>query len=206
MNVKSLVQLTGITKRFPGVVANDNVDFDLRPGEIHSILGENGAGKTTLMKILAGVYQPDTGSIHVHDQPVRIRSPRDSLRRGIGMVYQHFTLVPNLTVIENLILGFEDGFFLKNKRARRKYQEISETYGLIIDPDREIRDLSISDRQRTEILKILFHDSDVFILDEPTSMLSPAEAESLFQTLLQVRADGENRSRRGTFHRVPNLC
>ena len=187
MNVKSLVQLTGITKRFPGVVANDNVDFDLRPGEIHSILGENGAGKTTLMKILAGVYQPDTGSIHVHDQPVRIRSPRDSLRRGIGMVYQHFTLVPNLTVIENLILGFEDGFFLKNKRARRKYQEISETYGLIIDPDREIRDLSISDRQRTEILKILFHDSDVFILDEPTSMLSPAEAESLFQTLLSLR-------------------
>jgi general nucleoside transport system ATP-binding protein len=187
MNVKSLVQLTGITKRFPGVVANDNVDFDLHPGEIHSILGENGAGKTTLMKILAGVYQPDAGSIRVHDQPVRIRSPRDSLRLGIGMVYQHFTLVPNLTVIENLILGFEDGFFLNNKKARRKFQEISETYGLLIDPDREIRDLSISDRQRTEILKILFRDSVVFILDEPTSMLSPAEAESLFQTLRSLR-------------------
>jgi general nucleoside transport system ATP-binding protein len=187
MNVNSLVQLTGITKRFPGVVANDNVDFDLHPGEIHSILGENGAGKTTLMKILSGVYQPDTGSIRVHDQPVRIRSPRDSLRLGIGMVYQHFTLVPNLTVIENLILGFEDGFFLNNKKARRKFQEITETYGLLIDPDREIRDLSISDRQRTEILKMLFRDSDVFILDEPTSMLSPAEAESLFQTLLSLR-------------------
>jgi ABC-type uncharacterized transport system ATPase subunit len=187
MNFKSLVQLTGISKRFPGVVANDNVDFDLHPGEIHSILGENGAGKTTLMKILAGVYQPDNGCIRVHDQPVRIRSPRDSLRLGIGMVYQHFTLVPNLTVIENLILGFEDGFFLNNKMARRKFQEISETYGLLIDPDREIRDLSISDRQRTAILKILFRDSDVIILDEPTAMLSPAEAESLFQTLLSLR-------------------
>jgi len=183
MPVDSLVQLTGITKRFAGVVANDSVDFALHPGEIHSILGENGAGKTTLMKILAGVYLPDTGSIRIHDQPVRFRSPIDSLKLGIGMVYQHFTLVPNLSVIENLILGYEDGFFLNLKTARTKLQDICDKFGLSIDPDREIRDLTVSDRQRTEILKILFRDSEVLILDEPTSMLSPAEAERLFQTL-----------------------
>jgi simple sugar transport system ATP-binding protein len=191
MNANSLIKLTGITKRFSGVVANDDIDFDLHPGEIHSILGENGAGKTTLMNILAGVYQPDNGSICVHDRPVQIRSPQDSLRLGIGMVYQHFTLVPNLTVMENLILGFEEGLFLKVKKARQKLQEICETYGLFIDPDREIRDLSVSERQRTEILKILFHESDVLILDEPTSVLSPAETESLFQTLMFLRNAGK---------------
>jgi general nucleoside transport system ATP-binding protein len=191
MHVDSLVQLTGITKRFAGVVANDGVDFDLQPGEIHSILGENGAGKTTLMKILAGACLPDAGSIRIKDQPVRIRSPRDSLKLGIGMVYQHFTLVPNLNAIENLILGYEDGFFLNLQTARAKLQEICDAYGLSIDPDREIRDLSISDRQRTEILKILFRDSEVLILDEPTSMLSPAEVERLFQTLRLLRAAGK---------------
>jgi len=173
------------------VVANDHVDFDLYPGEIHSILGENGAGKTTLMKILSGVYQPDTGSINVQHQPVRIRTPQDSLRLGIGMVYQHFTLVPNLTVIENIILGCEEGLFLNVKKARRKLQEISETYGLSIDPDREIQELSISERQRAEILKILFRESDVLILDEPASMLAPAEADSLYQTLLFLRNAGK---------------
>jgi len=191
MTAQSLVKLTGITKRFRGVVANSNVDFDLYPGEIHSILGENGAGKTTLMKILSGVHQPDAGTIRVHDQPVRIRSPRDSLKLGIGMVYQHFTLVPNLSVIENLTLGFEDGFFLNLKKARIKLRRISEAYGLFIDPDREIRSLSIRDRQRTEILKVLFRDSDVLVLDEPTSMLSAAEAESLFQTLRALRQAGK---------------
>jgi ABC-type uncharacterized transport system ATPase subunit len=191
MNVKSLIKLTGITKRFPGVVANDTVDFDLRSGEIHSVLGENGAGKTTLMKILAGVYQPDNGSIRVHGQTVQIRSPQDSLRMGIGMVYQHFTLVPNLTVLENLILGFEDGLFLNLKKARQQLQQLSEKYGLSIDPDREVRDLGVSERQRTEILKILFHDSEILILDEPTSMLSPAETERLFQTLQLLRNAGK---------------
>jgi ABC-type uncharacterized transport system ATPase subunit len=191
MNVKSLVKLTGITKRFAGVIANDGVDFDLRSGEIHSVLGENGAGKTTLMKILAGVHQPDNGSIRVHDQTVQIRSPRESLRMGIGMVYQHFTLVPNLTVLENLILGFEGGLFLNLKRARQKLQKISEKYGLSIDSDREVRQLAVSERQRTEILKILFHDPEILILDEPTSMLSPAETERLFQTLQLLRNAGK---------------
>jgi len=189
--IQPLVKLTGITKHFRGAVANRNVDFDLYPGEIHSILGENGAGKTTLMKILAGVHQPDAGTIWIHDQPVRIRSPRDSLKLGIGMVYQHFTLVPNLSVIENLTLGFEDGFLLNLKKVRAKLKQICEAYGLFIDPDREIRNLSIRDRQRTEILKILFRDSEVLVLDEPTSMLSAAEAESLFQTLRALRKAGK---------------
>jgi simple sugar transport system ATP-binding protein len=188
---KTLIRMTGITKNFPGVVANNNVDFDLHPSEIHSILGENGAGKTTLMNILAGMHQPDAGTIIVRDQTVSIRSPQDSLRLGIGMVYQHFTLIPNLTVIENLVLGFEDGLFLNLNRAEQRLQKISATFGLSIDPGRKIQDLSVSERQRTEILKILFHESDVLILDEPTSMLSPAETEDLFHTLKSLRKAGK---------------
>jgi simple sugar transport system ATP-binding protein len=192
MTNKTLIKMIGITKKFSGVVANNNVDFDLHPSEIHSILGENGAGKTTLMNILAGMHQPDAGTIIVHDQTVSIRSPQDSLRLGIGMVYQHFTLIPNLTVIENLVLGFEEGFFLDLKRAEQRFQKISATYGLSIDPGRKIQDLSVSERQRTEILKILFHESDVLILDEPTSMLSPAETEDLFHTLKSLRNAGKS--------------
>jgi len=184
--------MIGITKTFPGVVANHNVDFDLHPAEIHSILGENGAGKTTLMKILSGMHLPDAGTIIARDQAVKIRSPQDSLRLGIGMVYQHFALVPELTVLENLILGFESGFFLNLKKAEQKLQQLSATYGLTIDPARKIQDLSVSECQRTEILKILFHESEVLILDEPTSMLSPAETEDLFDTLRSLRKAGKS--------------
>ena len=192
MTNKTLIRMIGITKKFPGVVANDNVDFDLHSSEIHSILGENGAGKTTLMNILSGMHQPDTGTIIVRDQTVNIRSPQDSLRLGIGMVYQHFTLIPTLTVMENLVLGFEDGLFLNLKRAGQRLQKISATYGLSIDPEKKIQDLSVSERQRTEILKILFHESDVLILDEPTSMLSPTETENLFHTLKLLRKSGKS--------------
>ena len=192
MTYKALVKMSGITKRFPGVMANSNVDFELHPAEIHSILGENGAGKTTLMNILAGMHQPDAGTILVRDQTVKIRSPQDSLRLGIGMVYQHFALIPNLTVIENLVLGFEYGAFLNLKRAKRKLQQISTAYGLSIDPERKIQDLSVSQRQRTEILKILFHESDILILDEPTSMLSPIEIKDLFLTLKSLRKAGKS--------------
>ncbi len=192
MTHKTLIKMTGITKRFPGVVANNEVDFELHPSEIHSVLGENGAGKTTLMNILSGMQQPDTGTIVVRDQTVKIRSPQDSLRLGIGMVYQHFTLIPNLTVIENLVLGFEDGVFLNLKKAKQKLQQISATHGLSIDPVRKIQDLSVSERQRTEILKILFHESHVLILDEPTSVLSPAEIKDLFHTLQSLRTAGKS--------------
>ena len=184
--------MIGITKNFPGVAANNNVDFDLHSSEIHCILGENGAGKTTLMKILVGMHQPDAGTIIVRGQTVKIRSPRDSLRLGIGMVYQHFTLIPDLTVLENLVLGFADGFFLNLKRAERRLQKISATYGLSINPERKVQDLSVSDLQRTEILKILFHESDVLILDEPTAMLSPAETEDFFDTLKSLRKTGKS--------------
>jgi simple sugar transport system ATP-binding protein len=184
--------MIGITKKFPGVVANNNVDFDLHSSEIHSILGENGAGKTTLMNILSGMHQPDTGTIIVRDQTVKIRSPQDSLRLGIGMVYQHFTLIPTLTVMENLVLGFEDSLFLNLKRAQQRLLKISATYGLSIDSEKKIQDLSVSQRQRTEILKILFHESDVLILDEPTSMLSPTETEDLFHTLKSLRKSGKS--------------
>lgn len=192
MNNSSLIEMTGITKRFPGVVANEHVDFNLRTGEIHSLLGENGAGKTTLMNILSGMLQPDSGTIAVGNNKVRIRSPLDAIKLGIGMVYQHFTLTPNLTVLENLILGFEDSFFLNLKKAELKLQHISKTYGLSIDPQKKIQDLSVSERQRTEILKILFHGSDILILDEPTSVLSPPEVEDLFHTLKSLRKDGKS--------------
>ena len=188
---KVLIKLIDITKIFPGVVANSNVDLDLHPAEIHSILGENGAGKTTLMNILAGMHRPDTGTIVVRDQTVKIRSPQDSLRLGIGMVYQHFALIPNLTVLENLVLGFEGGLFLNLKRAEQRLHKISTTYGLTVDPKRKIQDLSVGERQRAEILRILFHDSDVLILDEPTTMLSPTEAEELFDTLKSLRNAGK---------------
>ena len=192
MTNEALIEMIGITKNFPGVVANQNVDFDLYPSEIHSILGENGAGKTTLMNILAGMHQPDAGTIIVRNRTVKIHSPQDSLRLGIGMVYQHFALIPNLTVIENLILGFEDGLFLNLNRAEQRLQEISATYGLSVEPQKKIQDLSVSERQRTEILKILFHESDVLILDEPTSMLAPAETQDLFDTLKSLRKAGKS--------------
>jgi ABC-type uncharacterized transport system ATPase subunit len=192
MQDKSLIKMIGITKSFPGAMANDDVDFDLQAAEIHSVLGENGAGKTTLMNILAGIYQPDKGAIIVGGQKVQIRSPQDSLKLGIGMVHQHFTLIPNLTVLENLMLGFEGGLLLNLKKAERKLQQIAESYGLLIDPHRMIRDLSIGERQRTEILKILYHESDVLILDEPASVLSPSESETLYQTLKQLRDVGKS--------------
>jgi simple sugar transport system ATP-binding protein len=184
--------MIGITKKFPGVVANDNVDFSLRAGEIHSLLGENGAGKTTLMNILAGMYQPDRGSIVVRGQGAEIRSPRDSLKLGIGMVYQHFTLIPNLTVLENLMLGFEDGPILKRRKAEQRLRQISELYGLSIDPYRIIQDLSVGERQRTEVLKILYHEADVMILDEPSSVLAPAEVQNLYETLKLLRDAGKS--------------
>ena len=192
MKTEPIIKMVGIRKAFPGVVANDDVEFDLYLGEIHCVLGENGAGKTTLMNILTGMHQPDKGTVTIREKTIQIRSPQDSLKLGIGMVYQHFTLIPNLSVTENLILGFEGGLFLNLKKASQKIQRLSDTYGLSIDPRSKIQDLTVSERQRTEILKILFHGSDVMILDEPTSMLSPAEVESLFQLLKTLRKSGKS--------------
>jgi len=180
-----VVAMRGITRRFGKVTANVNVDFDLLAGEIHGLLGENGAGKTTLMNILYGMFQPDVGETRVKGQPVAIHSPHDAIRCGIGMVHQHFMQVPTLRVIDNVILGLKSAgqVLLDRRAARRRLQQISQDYGLAIDPDAYIWQLSIGDRQRVEILKALYRDIKVLILDEPTSVLTPKETGELFQTI-----------------------
>ncbi len=186
-----LVRMEGITKRFPGVTANYKVDFELRAGEIHALLGENGAGKTTLMNILYGLYRPDEGRIFIEGREVRIRSPRDAARLGIGMVHQHFKLVPTLTVAENIVLSLEKtGFFMPVKKVRKAIEEAAGKYGLKIDPDARIWQLSVGERQRVEILKALMRDARVLILDEPTTVLTPGEKEELFKILRRLAGEG----------------
>jgi len=180
-----------ITKTFPGVVANDTVNFDLRPGEVHTLLGENGAGKTTLMNVLSGLYQPDSGSIEVKGETVKIGSPFDSLKLGIGMVHQHFALVPTLTVLENIILGFEGGVILDWDKEEKKLKQISEEFGLPVDVGEKVRDLGVGEQQRVEIVKALFRGSEVLILDEPTSVLTPMEIDGLFQTISSLTGRGK---------------
>jgi simple sugar transport system ATP-binding protein len=185
-----IVEMRGISKRFGSVLANDNVALTLREGEIHAVLGENGAGKTTLMNILSGMYHPDTGTIAIHGQEIRIHSPADALRLGIGTVYQHFTLVPNLSVIENVILGTETGFVLDLAASERRLTAMLGDFALNASPRSEVRHLSLGQRQRVEIVKVLFRGSRVLLLDEPTSVLTPIEVEGLFSTLLRLKTEG----------------
>jgi len=189
---KVIIEMKGITKRFPNVLALDHVDFTVYEGEIHGLLGENGAGKTTLMKILYGLYKPDEGEIYIKGKKVTIRSPKDAIRLGIGMVHQHLTLVPNLTVVENIILGLREGkwIFLDYKRARKRVLEISRKYGLEVEPDAKIRDLPIGVQQRVEILKALYRNARILILDEPTTVLTPQEVDSLFNILRSMVKKG----------------
>ncbi len=187
-----VLEARGITKRFPGVLANDRVNFDLRPGEIHALLGENGAGKSTLMNIIYGLYQPDAGEIRVQGRPVTIRGPHDAIRQGIGMVHQHFMLVPVFTVAENLILGAEitRGLRLDLAQARAVVHRLSEEYGLQVDPDARIEDLPVGVQQRVEILKALYREARILILDEPTAVLTPQEVEDLFRIMRSLTARG----------------
>jgi general nucleoside transport system ATP-binding protein len=185
-----IVEMRGITKRFGPVLANDRVDLTLRAGEVHAVLGENGAGKTTLLNILSGMYQPDAGAILIDGQAATIASPADALRRGIGTVYQHFTLVPNLSVIENVILGTETGFVLDLAAAERRLREMLGTFGLNESPRTEVRHLALGQRQRVEIVKVLFRGSRVLLLDEPTSVLSPVEVDGLFAILRRLTTEG----------------
>jgi simple sugar transport system ATP-binding protein len=180
-----VVQLAGITKTFGHVTAVNQASFDLLPGEIHALLGENGAGKTTLMNILYGLHQPDAGEIIIQGQPRTFTSPREAIALGLGMVHQQFMQVPTLTVIDNVLLGLSRGRNLRldRRQARQRLTEIIETYGLTVDPEARIWQLSIGDRQRVEIIKALYRQARVLILDEPTSVLTPIEAESLFATL-----------------------
>ncbi|MDE3087777.1 MAG: ATP-binding cassette domain-containing protein, partial [Chloroflexota bacterium] len=181
-----LLELRGITKRFPGVLANDQIDLTLEPGEIHALLGENGAGKTTLVNILYGLYHPDEGQVLVRGNAVEINSSAEAIRLGIGMVHQHFMLIPPFTVTENVMLGDEtlrNGIFLDRQNVAARIRKISEEYGLQVDPDAYVKDLSVGAQQRVEIMKILYRLSDILILDEPTAVLTPQEVKDLFQVV-----------------------
>ena len=188
-----VLELRGITKRFPGVVANDGVDFDLRRGEVHALLGENGAGKSTLMNILYGLYSPDEGEVLVRGEPVRISSPGDAIARGIGMVHQHFMLIPVMSVTENIVLAVEprrEAVLLDYGAARERVSELAGSFGFAIDPDAKIQDITVGQQQRVEILKALYRKADILILDEPTAVLTPQEAVELFGILRSLQADG----------------
>ncbi|WP_169952056.1 ABC transporter ATP-binding protein [Microbispora sp. H11081] len=187
------VELTGITKRFPGVVANSDIHLRVSRGHIHAIVGENGAGKSTLMKILYGMQRPDEGEIRVEGTPVGFRTPADAIAAGIGMVHQHFMLADNLTVLENVVLGSEPrrgGLALDFAAARKKIKEISDAYGLGVRPDVPVEDLGVGDRQRVEILKVLYRGARILILDEPTAVLVPHEVEELFDNLRGLVREG----------------
>src|SRR5215470_14018340 len=187
------LEMRGITKRFPGVTANDQVDFQLAAGEIHALLGENGAGKTTLMHILYGLSRPDEGDIVVRGVPVHLASPRDAMTCGIGMVHQHFMLVPTLTVTENIILGQEPARCrpcLNLSQAARHIRQLAAQYHLDVDPQALIQDLPVGLRQRVEILKALYRQATILILDEPTAVLTPGEVEHLFETLTTLAQHG----------------
>ncbi|WP_344596800.1 ABC transporter ATP-binding protein [Actinomadura vinacea] len=186
------VRLTSITKRFPGVVANRDVDLTIERGEVHALCGENGAGKSTLMKILYGMQRPDEGTIEIDGKRVVFRTPADAIACGVGMVHQHFKLADNLTVLENVILGAEPrrGGRIDFARARTRIKEMSERYGLRVDPDVLVESLGVGDRQRVEILKVLYRGARVLILDEPTAVLVPQEVDELFGNLQELRAQG----------------
>ncbi|MBN2625950.1 MAG: ABC transporter ATP-binding protein, partial [Spirochaetales bacterium] len=185
------VEMRGIGKSFVGVRANDEVNLTVKSGDILGLLGENGAGKTTLMNILYGLYQPDQGEVLINGEPVSVKSPRESMHLGIGMIHQHFMLVQKHTVLDNIILGFDDlPFFFPQKVMRKKVEEFSNRYGLQVDPDKYVWELSAGEQQRVEIIKALLHRADLLIMDEPTSVLTPAEAEELFTILRRLSDEG----------------
>ena len=186
------LEMRGIDKSFYGVHANAGVDFAVRRGEVHALLGENGAGKSTLCSVIAGLYRADAGTMRVDGRPVRFRSPRDAFAAGIGMVYQHFRLVPNLTVAENLTLGLPGGFRLSRRRTEQQAAAIGERYGLAVDPAARVWQLSVGQQQRVEILKMLHREARILILDEPTAVLTPQEADALFATCRQMADEGRS--------------
>ncbi len=187
-----VIEMLGIRKEFPGIVANDDITLQVKEGEIHAILGENGAGKSTLMSILFGLYHADKGVIKVRGKEVHIKDPNDAFALGIGMVHQHFQLVHNFTVAENIIMGKEGGFVYDIKKASRKIKEISERYGLSIEPDMVIDSITVGMQQRVEILKMLYRDADILIFDEPTAVLTPQEIDELMEIMKNLAAEGKS--------------
>lgn len=187
-----LVSLKGIVKHFPGVLANDNVDFTLIRGEIHALLGENGAGKTTLMNILYGLYRPDSGEIYIEGRRVEISSPRDAIKLGVGMVHQNFKLIPSHTILENIILGLKEvGFIINYKKISEEIRKLAESYGWRINPNAYVWQLTAGEKQQVELLKLLYRDARILILDEPTSVLTPQECRILFQALRRMTKEGK---------------
>jgi ABC-type uncharacterized transport system ATPase subunit len=193
--VAPAIEMRGITKRYPGVVANDGIDLIVRPGEIHALLGENGAGKTTLMNVLYGLASPDEGQILLNGEPVQISGPADAISRGIDMVHQHFMLVPVLSVAENILLGLEPmsgPIFIDRKAARRRIVELGRQFGFEIDPDARVGSLSVGWQQRVEILKALYRNTRILVLDEPTAVLTPQETEEIFAVLRNLAKEGHS--------------
>jgi general nucleoside transport system ATP-binding protein len=189
-----VLELRGITKQFPGVLANDHIDFDLRRGEVHALLGENGAGKSTLMSILYGLYTADSGQVLMNGKPVTIASPKHAIELGIGMVHQHFMLIPVMTVTENIVLAQEPkhaGVLLDYDTATARVRELSESFGLAVNPNARISAITVGQQQRVEILKALYRGADILILDEPTAVLTPQEAQELFQIIDELKAQGK---------------
>ncbi len=186
------VRLNGITKRFGSVTANDGVTMDVRRGEVLALLGENGSGKTTLMNMLSGIYFPDEGTIEINGVPASIRSPKDAFDLGIGMIHQHFKLVDVFTAAENIVLGLPGKSSLNMRAVKEKIRAISEKYGFLIDPDRKVYNMSVSEKQTLEIVKVLYRGADILILDEPTAVLTPQETERLFAVIRNMRADGKS--------------
>jgi len=190
-----LLQMSGITKRYPGVIANNKISLDVKAGEIHALLGENGAGKSTLMNILFGLARPDEGEILLDGKPVQIADPADAIARGIGMVHQHFMLIPVLTVAENILLGAEtmaNAIFLDRNEARRRIIELGKRFGFEIDPDAKVETLSVGWQQRVEILKALYREARILVLDEPTAVLTPQETVEIFAVLRRLAAEGHS--------------
>src|SRR5512136_939126 len=194
-SMSTAIKMVGITKSFPGTLANDKIDFDVKEGEVHSLLGENGAGKTVLMSILYGLYKPDEGQIFVKGKEVKIDSPAKAISLGIGMVHQHFMLVPSLTVAENIVLGKEPQkhrFLLDTSEAIEATLELSKKYGLEVDPKAVVSTLPVGVQQRVEILKALLRGAEILILDEPTSVLTPQEVEGLFTAIATLKDKGKS--------------
>ena len=194
MSENYIIEMLNITKRFPGIIANDNITLQLKKGEIHALLGENGAGKSTLMSVLFGLYQPEEGEIHKNGKKVEIRNPNDATALGIGMVHQHFKLVEVFTVLDNIILGSEtcNYGFIDRKSAREKIISLSQRYGLAVDPDAKIEDITVGMQQRVEILKMLYRDNEILIFDEPTAVLTPQEIKELMQIMKNLAAEGKS--------------
>ena len=193
MDDPPVLELHGITKRFPGVLANDHIDFDLRRGEVHALLGENGAGKSTLMSILYGLYTADEGEILMNGEPVSIGSPKDAIELGIGMVHQHFMLIPVMTVTENIVLANEPvqaGVLLDEAAGEQRVAEVARTFNFAVDPHARIQDITVGQQQRVEIMKALYRNADILILDEPTAVLTPQEAAELFAILRTLTREG----------------